>query len=497
MIRGTATLRHGVWRECPAELIGSHATINTGDIATMSTTDPFVLAWNSIRYHTSVMMDQADKHFDAIASSLREKTQDANWMSLPGSFSKRAPPPPPPPAVDVHAGTRGFGGAVCRWVGEHRWLVAGMVAIVVGGGVVMVKRRRQRGRRRKALKAGNGARKEVVVIHGQPHDPLVKSTAHDLERRGFIVYIAVSSHDDEQVVLNEGKADIKPLQIDILDTLSARASIARFLSYLRSPAVPFPGAPSHHLRFTALILIPDSHFPTGPIETIPLDHWSDTFNLKLIQTLAITQLFLPIVTEFRSRVLFVTPSIPYSLRLPFHAPEVAAVGALEGMIGCLRREVGYTGVQVVWIKTGALDFSGNGNGNGSGKSTQQACRADVLGWSPSVRSVYARGYVSARAVGDVRGSSLREVNAAVVAGMLDRRVKKVVRVGSGSVAYDVIGRWVPEGVVGWMLGLGGGRRLTEAVGAIEGTPPGSRGSSAGAHGSLESSVEWERVDKLA
>ncbi|KAK6359933.1 hypothetical protein TWF696_001059 [Orbilia brochopaga] len=459
----------------------------------MSTTDPFVLAWNSIRYHTTVLMDQADKHFDAIASNLRERTQDAGW--IPGGLSRRPPPPPPPPTADVRLGaSRGVGAAVWGWAREHKWLVAGMVAIVVGGGVVMAKRRRQRGKRRKALKAANGARKEVVVIHGQPHDPLVKSTAHDLERRGFIVYIAVSSHDDEQVVLNEGKADIKPLQIDILDTLSARASIARFLSYLRNPAVPFHGAPSHHLRFTALVLIPDTHFPTGPIETIPLDHWSDTFNLKLIQTLAIAQLFLPIATEFRSRILFVTPSIPYSLRLPFHAPEVAAIGALEGVIGCLRREVGYTGVQVVWIKTGTLDLGNNGNG-GNGKSVQ-ACRADVLGWSPSVRSVYARGYVNARAVGDVKGSSLREVNAAVIAGMLDRRVKNVVRVGSGSVAYDVIGRWVPEGVVGWMLGLGGGRRLTEAVSAIE-SPAGSRGSSAGAHGSLESSVEWERVDKLA
>ncbi|KAF3902152.1 hypothetical protein ABW21_db0205573 [Orbilia brochopaga] len=443
----------------------------------MSTTDPFVLAWNSIRYHTRVLMDEADKHFDAIAANVRERTQDSGW--IPGSLSRRPPPPPPPPSADARLGSRGVGAAVWGWAREHKWLVAGVVAVIVGSGVVMVKRRRQKGKRRKALKAANGARKEVVVIHGQPHDPVVKSTAHDLERRGFIVYIAVSSHDDEQVVLNEGKADIKPLQIDILDTLSARASIARFLSYLRSPAVPFHGAPSHHLRFTALILVPDTHFPTGPIETIPLDHWSDTFNLKLIQTLAIAQLFLPIATEFRSRILFVTPSIPYSLRLPFHAPEVAAIGALEGVIGCLRREVGYTGVQVVWIRTGTLDLSTNGNGGGSGKSVQ-ACRADVLGWSPSVRSAYARGYVNARAVGDVRGSSLREV----------------VKVGSGSVAYDVIGRLVPEGVVGWMLGLGGGRRLTEAVGAIE-SPAGSRGSSTGAHGSMESSVEWERVDKMA
>ncbi|KAK6338390.1 hypothetical protein TWF730_002453 [Orbilia blumenaviensis] len=454
----------------------------------MSTTDPFILAWNSIKYHTSNAMDQADKHFETMATTIREKANDTSW--IPQFPYRKTPPPPPPPPAASAVGIRNHGGKgvglVWRWVREHKWLVAGLLVVVVGGGAYVVKRRRQKGRRRKALKAANGARKEVVVIHGQPHDPIVKSTAHDLERRGFIVYIAVSSHEDEQIVLAEGKADIKPLQIDILDTLSARASISRFSSYLKSPVVPFQGAPAHHLKFTALILIPDSNFPSGPIETIPLDHWSDTFNLKLVQTLAITQLFLPIVTESKSRLLFVTPGIGYSLRLPFHAPEVAAIGALEGVVSCLRREVSAAGVQVGWIKVGTLDLGAIEKKG----SRENATRADVLSWSPAVRSIYARGYVNSKAVGDgVRGSSLKEVNAAVVAGILDRKVKKVTRVGSGSVAYDVIGKWVPEGIVGWMLGLRGGRRVTENA---RGSPPGSRGSSA--H-SLESSVEWERVDK--
>ncbi|KAK6510130.1 hypothetical protein TWF481_004844 [Arthrobotrys musiformis] len=444
----------------------------------MSTTDPFVLAWNSIKYHSANMMDQADKHFDSIATTIRQKANDSSsW--IPQLPSLKTPPPPPPPAPVVVVGKK-VGGGVWRWVGENKWIVMGFAVVVLGGGVWVVRKRGQR-RRRKALKAGNGARKEVVVIHGQPHDPIVKSTAHDLERRGFIVYIAVSSHEDEQAVLAEGKADIKPLQIDILDTLSARSSISRFTSYLKSPVTPFPGAPTHHLKFTSLILIPDSNFPSGPIETIPLDHWSDTFNLKLIQTLAITQLFLPLITEFRGRVVFVTPGIGYSLRLPFHAPEVAAVGALEGVIGCLRREVAAAGVQVCWIKVGTVDL-GTPERKGGRES---ATRADVLSWSPAMRSIYARGYMSSKSVGDgVRGSSLKEVNAAIVAGMLDKRAKKVMRVGSGSVAYEVIGRWVPEGVVGWMLGLNGGRRVTESV----------RGSPSGVQ-SLESSVEWERVDK--
>ncbi|KAF3939582.1 hypothetical protein ABW19_dt0201379 [Dactylella cylindrospora] len=452
-----------------------------------NTTDPFVLAWNNIRYHTANLMDQADKHFDSIAHTIRDKAQNTDWIP---QITKKSPAPPPPAPVIAKVPTAGTS-AVWEWVKDHKLLIAGLAVVAVGGVYVVKKRRRERGRRRKALKAANGARKEVVVIHGQPHDPLLKSTAHDLERRGFIVYVAVSSHDDEQLVMNEGKADIRPLQIDILDTLSAQASISRFSSYLRSASTPFPGAPSHHLRLTAVILIPDSHYPSGPIETIPLDHWSDTFNLKLVRTLAIAQLFLPIIVDFKARVLFVTPSIPYSLKLPFHAPEVVTVGALEGVIECLRREVEYTGVEVVWIRTGTVDL-----GHSRQNNTSSATRADVLSWSPAVRSVYARGYMSAKAVGDVKGSSLKEVNGAIVAGMLDKKVRRTVFVGSGSVAYEAIARYMPRGVVGWMLGLRGGRRITEAIRGANGSPPGSRGSSGGER-SLENSVEWERVDKLA
>src|SRR5947209_20481972 len=54
-------------------------------------------------------------------------------------------------------------------------------------------------------------------MHGTPHDQIVKSLALDLEKRGFIVFIVVSSNEDDQTVVNEVSADIRPLHIDILD----------------------------------------------------------------------------------------------------------------------------------------------------------------------------------------------------------------------------------------------------------------------------------------
>lgn len=56
-----------------------------------------------------------------------------------------------------------------------------------------------------------------VVLAGSPHDPISKSLALDMERRGFIVFVVVNSIEDEQLVVGEGRGDIRPLNIDILD----------------------------------------------------------------------------------------------------------------------------------------------------------------------------------------------------------------------------------------------------------------------------------------
>lgn len=65
------------------------------------------------------------------------------------------------------------------------------------------------------------------MLAGSPHDPVARSLALDLDRRGFIVFVAVSTVEDEQVVINEGRADVRPLNIDILD-------VCKNLSLLRS-----------------------------------------------------------------------------------------------------------------------------------------------------------------------------------------------------------------------------------------------------------------------
>lgn len=47
-----------------------------------------------------------------------------------------------------------------------------------------------------------------------------------MERRGFIVFVVVNSIEDEQLVVGEGRGDIRPLNIDILDVSKIAYTLA-------------------------------------------------------------------------------------------------------------------------------------------------------------------------------------------------------------------------------------------------------------------------------
>lgn len=60
----------------------------------------------------------------------------------------------------------------------------------------------------------------LAVIAGPPNSPITKSLCLDLERRGFIVYVVVSTAEEEQTVHDESRIDIRPLHLDIADVSS-------------------------------------------------------------------------------------------------------------------------------------------------------------------------------------------------------------------------------------------------------------------------------------
>jgi len=89
--------------------------------------------------------------------------------------------------------------------------------VALGSAAFYIVKRKSNRKKRRAKRAGNGARLEVVVIAGNPSEPMTRSISLDLERRGYIVYIVCNTIEEEFIVQNESRPDIKPLMIDIVD----------------------------------------------------------------------------------------------------------------------------------------------------------------------------------------------------------------------------------------------------------------------------------------
>ncbi|KAF2201776.1 DUF1776-domain-containing protein [Delitschia confertaspora ATCC 74209] len=430
-----------------------------------------------IKKFTGDVFDASDRHFESVGSYIKEKLARAEW--LPG-VARPAPPPPPHRLPSTLSAT--YIERLQSWVLRNRALTAAIVAFFGTSTYLIYRENKGTRRKRRARRASNGARKEVIAIAGPASSPITKSLSLDLERRGHIVYIIVNSAEEEQQVLSESRVDIRPLLLDIGDTYSTQEAIGRFNNLLLRPHIAFTGASPHNLHFGGLILVPDLIYPSGPIETITPELWSDALNAKVLNTIATAQVFLPTVCDFKARVLVLTPNIVSSLRPAFHGVESTVVAALDGFTATLRAELGTLGIKVCQLKLGTFDCSGV-----EGKHHLQPTQSwSTVTWGASTRAAYSRNFLNQNRVGRNRGildqngsagSSLRELHNAVFDALTQRSPRAVWRVGRGSFTYDVVGNWMPAGLVGWMLGV---RRVS----LNEGGEP-----------QLEDSVQsWEKVE---
>jgi hypothetical protein len=122
------------------------------------------------------------------------------------------PQPPPEASISSSAYEKAQ-----EWISRHQ-LLTGFVVLAAGVLVYRGYKKANLSRKtRRARRARNGSRLEVVVVAGDPRLPLTRSLSLDLERRGFIVYIACNTLDEEAMVQNLSRPDIRPLGIDITD----------------------------------------------------------------------------------------------------------------------------------------------------------------------------------------------------------------------------------------------------------------------------------------
>ncbi|KAH8596703.1 hypothetical protein B0O99DRAFT_619720 [Bisporella sp. PMI_857] len=418
---------------------------------------------NDIRKYSNEVADYVDKHLEKASNTLREVLSTSPW--IPESARPR-PPPRPRTFVESATPTSTFM-RLHGWVMNHKFLTTIIVVSIGGITYYVVKRKSSNRKKRRAKKASNGARQEVVVVAGSPSEPLVRSVSLDLERRGYIVYVVCHTVEDEIIVQSESRQDVKPLMIDIVDPESARASIERFTAFLQTPHAAFAGAKSHHLILRSLVIIPHLTYPTSPIATLAPAILSDLMNTRLLTPILTTQTFLPLLTSLplmhphhhakepapKPSVLVLTPSIIPSLNPAFHAPESLLVAAMSSFTSVLRSELSPLNIPVSHLQLGTFDFSSFSPHGRQSQHTFQSQRAETLKWDDVTRATYGRNYVnlSAGLGGIGKGSSLRELNNAIFDTIYAGKAR-TIKVGMGAGIYGFVGRWVPSGLVGWIMG---------------------------------------------
>ncbi|WEW58797.1 hypothetical protein PRK78_004265 [Emydomyces testavorans] len=449
------------------------------------------LSWipNDVKRYSTQVAQSIDRHVDRAATNVRDALSRQSW--LPAYLR---PPPRPSPSLLHQEPPTSMVSRIHDWVLEHRAWTAAILAFVGTGGLLIYGNRRLRAKKRKARRAGNGARKEIVVIAGSAHEAVTRSIASDLERRGFIVFITVASVEEQNVVENEAREDIRSLWFDPADVglpgsplvegekltgtqtpsepSKIHPSVYAIHSLITNPQAPMPGVPPHTCQLTGVILIPSLKYPVGPVATIPASNWADVINTRLLYPILTAQLFLPLLTTKNnsSSIILITPSIQSSLSSPFASPEVAVVRALSGFANSLRQELlllakGRGSVEVVELKLGNIDFGRQfRNISGQSKGTE------VLTWQPQQRALYSSPYLSSidhrlgRPAGNgaPHGTPARELYFAIFDALaprqksifgLPKRKPQVVYVGRGSRAYAIAGNVLPNMMIGWMLGL--------------------------------------------
>lgn len=156
-------------------------------------------------------VDYVDAAVAKASDTIRDSLSSSPWIP---DMIRPQKPPPPPKAVALPSSTYE---RVQDWVSRHK-VLTGLIVLTTGTVLYRsYKKSRYCRRTRRAKRAKYGRRVEVVVIAGSPTLPLTRSLSLDMERRGFIVFVVCGGVEDEILVQNLSRHDIRPLTVDITD----------------------------------------------------------------------------------------------------------------------------------------------------------------------------------------------------------------------------------------------------------------------------------------
>ncbi|KIW20189.1 hypothetical protein PV08_00764 [Exophiala spinifera] len=427
----------------------------------------------------SRIADYIEKHTNAIASDIRDAIDNADWIpdSLrpprqPASGPSYFPRPPSPP--------QGLLEKTTTWVSKNRTIIAVCVAFA-GTTLFMIHRRKKaHARKRRAKKLPNGGKKEIVVLACSTfHDALTRSLALDLERRGYVVYVTVSSTEEDSLVHQEAKPDLRPLWIDLTSTVPNPAvDVHPNLEPIRE-LLSHPVQTQNHMSLAGIVVFPGcSGYAEGPLALLPPSDIVDNINTRLVSPVLTVQQFLPLLANHSvdpkspASIVIAYPSIPNSLSPPRQIPECLVTSSLSALASSLKRELkaASANITVSELKLGNFDMGSVTSSRTT--PTQSAYHASntpgassaLMPWHSSQRAALQRKTLGQRSF--IRGASAREFHNAVFDALAPPQTFKafgrfewtatrrpgVVFVGTGARIYDVVGRIMPDGLVAFMMG---------------------------------------------
>lgn len=317
----------------------------------------------------------------------------------------------------------------------------------------------------------------------------------DLERRGYVVYVTVSSTEEDSLIQQEAKADLRPLWMDLTSTVPNPAvdihpnlePIRELLASATMRSSPASsrintGSSMNSLTLAGVVVFPGcSGYPQGSLALLHPSDVVDTINTRLVAPIITVQQFLPLLARHStdpkspSSIVIAYPSIPKSLSPPRQIPESIVASSMSSLASSLTREVTSMSANITIheLKLGNFDL---GSIPGAKMSSQAFHPSSSTGrldpnnsalthWHSSQRAAIQRSTFGQRSL--IKGSAARDLHNAVFDLLAPPQVFKAfgkyewqtskksstVFVGSGARVYDFVGGWAPGGIVGLVMRL--------------------------------------------
>jgi NAD(P)-dependent dehydrogenase (short-subunit alcohol dehydrogenase family) len=167
-----------------------------------------------------------------------------------------------------------------------------------------------------------------------------RSTALQLDQRGWRVFAGVRREEDAASLREAGSDRIEPLMLDVADPGQIAAAAERI-------GVETEQSGLDGLVNNAGIAVP------GPLETLPIEDFKRQIEVNLSAQVAVTQAMLPAIRTARGRIVFIT-SIGGLMAFPMFGAYHAAKFGLEAVGDVFRQELRPWGISVSVVEPGSI-----------------------------------------------------------------------------------------------------------------------------------------------